>query len=1147
MYKGKVMGNKRRKTIDKTDKDQQDIKRRAIARIKATQFKPKWQHTPTEAVRIPKELVPFLKAIAQELDEKLFLIDPNHLPEETIDVLLDRLSSAKLERLQTKIEKLIPKKQEQEAETERRENYKIIIYEKSELRDGEDEISVFSPYDPTGEHQRICKSITGYRFDGYDKTWNFPTSSIVEVLEAFPESDYYWKDERLKDLLTTEKLRREEEEKQQRREEEARQQRENLQRMLFENAIEYIEPKIDEPLANGWQLRNYQKEGVHWLIHRHQGGIYPGGILADDMGLGKTIEALSAAKLLRSHHQCHIFVICPVSLIENWQREAERVGVAIEIFSNHYRKIPQPVSSEYIAIADEAHYFQNPKSARTKRIKELILNENCIASWLLSVLGETIVTIRNDNLPEKPIIVTTIAKAVELMGLEGSGTKLFDKNTNFSIRSFSQEKNRIEWSRIYGIQAHISPEPLVTIKALGKTEIKVTKGHSLYVFRNGKIIQPLAEDIRPGDYLIRDCHIPISEPKHYIILPEYIEKYEDKFQDYVIYGDFKTEIVTQLETGKINYDTAYNWKNNGKYGCYMTYANWVSVGKPSTHTFLAARTASAGRNAKTVIPVSNIAWLVGYFIGDGWVNKNRLSLAVANKDVEYVEQKLQNCLNDYFDWGCDIREYRGSINMRISCKPLKDLFLYWFGGQKAKTKRIPPECFQWSDEARKLLVEGLIDSDGHKKTHISKISTALFTTNVFYTSISRMLLEDIKVFLLTLGIESAIDSRKMGKDSRPEFANAQQSYSLRFCTHRIEPSYAERITAKNNFNVENAQLLIVQEVIFEEPSKELVYDFAVEETENFIAGGVVCHNTGTPIKNGSPINLFPLLEMCQHKLAEDKSNYIDRYCAPVRRSYGKQSFWDITGAAHLDELSEETKDVILRRTKKECLKELPDKMRLYKAIELESKEKKAYQKKFKELLADYRRRVKEGKVDGAAEALVTLNYMRKLNSEFKVPAAIELVEELLEQGQQVVIFTEFVESAKALYKEFEKISELLIGDTKDRQGPVDRFQSAESKIFIGTIKAGGVGITLTAASNVILVDRPWTPGDTEQAEDRCYRLGQQNAVFVTWIQLGVVDESIDELIHQKQKNIDLVLAGKNQDLDRAKTAKELAVELIEKL
>ena len=268
------------------------------------------------------------------MDQKLFLIDENNLPEEAIEELLDKLSSDKLENLNRKIEKLIPRKKEEEEEKRKKEKYRVLVTEKSALRNGEDEISVFSPYDPTGEHQLICKSISGYRFDKYDKSWNFPLSAIAEVLAAFPETDYYWQPE-LKDLLAEEQKKREEEEKWRRREEEARQQRENLKRMLFENAIAYLQPKITEPLANGWELRNYQKEGVDWLINRHQGGVYPGGILADDMGLGKTIEALKAAKLLKENYNCHVFVIAPVSLIENWQREAERVEVAIEIFSNH--------------------------------------------------------------------------------------------------------------------------------------------------------------------------------------------------------------------------------------------------------------------------------------------------------------------------------------------------------------------------------------------------------------------------------------------------------------------------------------------------------------------------------------------------------------------------------------------------------------------------------------------------------------------------------------------------------------------------------------------------------------------------------------------------------------------------------------------
>jgi SNF2 family DNA or RNA helicase len=253
----------------------------------------------------------------------------------------------------------------------------------------------------------------------------------------------------------------------------------------------------------------------------------------------------------------------------------------------------------------------------------------------------------------------------------------------------------------------------------------------------------------------------------------------------------------------------------------------------------------------------------------------------------------------------------------------------------------------------------------------------------------------------------------------------------------------------------------------------------------------------------------------------------------------------VTGAAHLDELSKKTEDVILRRKKKECLTELPAKTRLFKETELEPKQSKAYQAEISRLVKEYRQRAKAGEVDPDAEALVTLNYLRKVGSEFKVDAAISLAEEILEQGQSLVIFTEFVESANRLYSRLG--GELLTGATRpdERQGMVDRFQAGESKVFTGTIKAGGVGITLTAASHVILVDRPWTPGDVEQAEDRCHRLGQKNAVFATWLQLGQIDQAIDSLLQEKQQRIELVLKGKRKTLKGLDSPKELARQLME--
>jgi SNF2 family DNA or RNA helicase len=306
--------------------------------------------------------------------------------------------------------------------------------------------------------------------------------------------------------------------------------------------------------------------------------------------------------------------------------------------------------------------------------------------------------------------------------------------------------------------------------------------------------------------------------------------------------------------------------------------------------------------------------------------------------------------------------------------------------------------------------------------------------------------------------------------------------------------------------------------------------------------------TGTPIKNGRPINLFPLLQITKHPLAGDRWEFQKYYCNAHYKSVGSKNIWDNTGAAHLDELSKKTEDVILRRKKAECL-DLPPKLRSLVPTELEAAAAKAYRQEIDRHLGSYREREKRGEVKSGAEALVTINVLRKVGSLYKVPATIERVTELLEQGQPAVVFTEYLESANALYTALSEITncELLTGETKqeERQAIVDRFQSGESQVFIGTIKAGGVGLTLTAASQVILVDRPWTPGDAEQAEDRCYRIGQNSPVNTYWIQLGLIDEAIDTLLESKQQRIELVLKGKRKTLRGLASPAELAKELLE--
>jgi len=296
--------------------------------------------------------------------------------------------------------------------------------------------------------------------------------------------------------------------------------------------------------------------------------------------------------------------------------------------------------------------------------------------------------------------------------------------------------------------------------------------------------------------------------------------------------------------------------------------------------------------------------------------------------------------------------------------------------------------------------------------------------------------------------------------------------------------------------------------------------------------------TGTPMKNGRPVELFPLLAAIRHPLSRGKTAYEKRYCDAGPTRFTR---WDTSGASNLAELKQKTADAIIRRTKQECL-DLPEKTRTIKPVDLSTDAKHVYDQTFYELRRRYHERVRTGEISSEGEHLVLMTQLRQAGSIAKTDSAIEFADEILGQGHSVVLFTDFVESAKIIAEKLADFGvELLTGEVVGnenvdgesidrRQAMIDRFQNGTSRVFVSTIRAGGVGITLTKSSYAILVDRPLTPGDTIQAEDRLHRIGQNNAVTILWLQYGYIDERIDDLLQEKQIRINNVIAGEAQTM-----------------
>jgi SWI/SNF-related matrix-associated actin-dependent regulator 1 of chromatin subfamily A len=178
---------------------------------------------------------------------------------------------------------------------------------------------------------------------------------------------------------------------------------------------------------------------------------------------------------------------------------------------------------------------------------------------------------------------------------------------------------------------------------------------------------------------------------------------------------------------------------------------------------------------------------------------------------------------------------------------------------------------------------------------------------------------------------------------------------------------------------------------------------------------------------------------------------------------------------------------------------------------------------------------------------VTLNRLmriRQLIAVEKVPYTCELIDKFIEQGKKVIVLTNFTMSLDMIHEKYKKNSVTLDGRMhKDkRQENVDRFQTDDKvKVFIGNIKAAGVGITLTAAEVVIMNDLSFVPSDHAQGEDRAYRYGQKNSVLVYYpIFDNTIERQVYNILQKKKKDIDQVMGdGEYSDTFASELLKNL--------
>jgi hypothetical protein len=284
--------------------------------------------------------------------------------------------------------------------------------------------------------------------------------------------------------------------------------------------------------------------------------------------------------------------------------------------------------------------------------------------------------------------------------------------------------------------------------------------------------------------------------------------------------------------------------------------------------------------------------------------------------------------------------------------------------------------------------------------------------------------------------------------------------------------------------------------------KDLVKRFGVER---------VWLLTGTPIAN-RPMDYYNLLSIIDSPVTNNWVHYAKTYCDGRRFRKGRKYIWVTTGSSNLEELASKTKRTILRRKKEDVL-DLPEK--LVTPVYLELNNVSGYESVWEDYMEKRRR---DGKKGNPNKDLVEMTLLRTFISMETVPYSIEKAEEALELGKKVIIFCNFNDEMDAFIRHFGDKSVCVRGGMSDKQKQVsvDRFQNDEKcRVFIGQIKAAGVGLTLTEAEIVIMNSLDWVPGNHEQAEDRAYRIGQNKTVNIYYM---LIEKTIDILIWKILQN-----------------------------
>lgn len=337
-----------------------------------------------------------------------------------------------------------------------------------------------------------------------------------------------------------------------------------------------------------------------------------------------------------------------------------------------------------------------------------------------------------------------------------------------------------------------------------------------------------------------------------------------------------------------------------------------------------------------------------------------------------------------------------------------------------------------------------------------------------------------------------------------------------------------------------------------------VYNIEVEEHHNYYANGILVSNcqkimnlktrrtkavrqlcrqvpnvlalSGTPMIN-RPIELFPTLNLLRPNEFSSRWSFGHDFCGARKTQWG----WEFKGSTNRKELNRLlTTSCMSRLRKSEVLKDLPPKMRQVVPMKLKNEEE--YQRANDDFLNWlWEQDPSKARRAANAESLTKIGHLLRLTAKLKFWSVKEWIDQFLESDQKLIVFCQHRKMIDGLKRRIETKSVIIDGRVtgRKRHAAVQQFQNdKKTRLLIGNMKAAGIGLNLTAASNVAFAELGWVPGEHTQAEDRAHRIGQTDTVWAHYlVARNTIEARLCEVIQKKQGVVSDILDGRRLSTD----------------